>query len=245
MRIIKDGPLIYSNLYIYDVRACGYNILRSIGWDVNGINYEDKNTRVVQIGLLQRDNPTLNIYINKVTSYIMEYYIKTNDLSENDVIIRTKDGIVTNKKIKNIKNTMPIELRNIISKLIITIDRSAYMAICMNGDVVVKGIKNRTIDTSFYDLFKNIDFGTKKSILFGLESIRRVVLSSDKIEWFVKEENDKLIMPLIYDDSVITINKSSLNFIDHNEIDKSFVWKDLIWPFAETLTIHCHSKQII
>lgn len=244
MKINNDCSLVLSSLFCYDFSACAYNILQSIDWDLTNIDFNDKQKRSVQIGLLQRDNPQLSRFINETMLRLVDHYININHIDERKIIVRTKDGCISEEKFKITNDTMPIDLRNIISKMIITLDRKQFLAIHTGGDIEIKGVKNKPKDVTFFNLFRKLDFSSKKSLLLGLEYIRKSIMHSDNVSWFVQlnEEDNTYNVPII-GEGIIKLNRSAINLIDHEEIDKSFVWEEYIWPFAESLLVHCHSKK--
>lgn len=242
MEISKTCSLVLTTLFSYDFSACAYNILKSIGWDLNNINFENKDERNIKIGLLQRDNPRLATFLLDSITNLVNHYFTTNDIREKNLIVRARDGFIIDKTMSIIDNTMPIELRSIISKMIISTDRKKYLAVHNDGIVEVKGIRNRTMDVSFYNLFKNLEFSTKRSLLIGLERMRQTILNSDNILWFTIKDNDNYNVPII-GSGILRVNKSSLQLIDTDEIDKYFLWEEYIWPFARSILIHCNAKN--
>jgi len=241
MQISKDCNLVLSDLYLYDFKSCYYNILKSINWDLTSIEEMDKKTRNIQIGYMQRENTKLANYLTTTTEGLVDFYIKLNNLKDTEIISRQKDGLIITKKLTIQDQTMPIDLREVISKLIISVDRKKFLTITLEGVVEVKGIRNKTINTDFYKLFRNLDFSRKKSVLVGLESIRKNILKSNNILYFTRETDDMYFVP-IKNEGDLKINKSSLSFIDINDIDKNQIWSELIWPFAESLLIHYQSN---
>ena len=238
MEISKNCNLVLTTLFSYDFSACAYNLLKSIGWDLSNINYDNKEERNIQIGLLQRDNPRLaKFLLNSITNLVNHYFV-INDITKDNLVVRARDGFIIKKKMNILDHTMPIDLRSVISKFIISTDRKKYLAIHMNGDVEVKGIKNKTIDVSFYNLFKNLDFSTKRSLLIGLERMRQTILDSENILWFSTKDEKNYNVPII-GSGILKLNKASLHLIDSEEIDKHFLWEEYIWPFARPILIHC------
>jgi len=238
MEISKNCNLVLTTLFSYDFSACAYNLLKSIGWDLSNINYNNKKERNIQIGLLQRDNPRLaKFLLNSITNLVNHYFI-INDITKDNLVVRAKDGFIIKKKMNILDHTMPIDLRSVISKFIISTDRKKYLAIHINGDVEVKGIKNKTVDVSFYNLFKNLDFSTKRSLLIGLERMRQTILTSENILWFSTMNGNDYNVPII-GSGILKLNRSSLHLIDSDEIDKHFLWEEYVWPFARSILIHC------
>jgi len=240
MKISKSCNLIMGNLFFYDFRSCYYNILKNIGWDLSNIEENNKELRNIQLGLLQKDNPKLGRFLNDTASNLVSYYITINNLSEEDIIIIQKDGIITSKKLDKIDVSQPIELRGIISKLILSPDRKKFISIYDSGDIDIKGVSNKTEDTTFYNLFKSLDYSNKKNLIKGIESIRQNILDSKNIYWFIKKTEDDMYMVPIIGEGDLKISKSSLLTIDLNEVDKNIVWESLVWPFCRSILIHCH-----
>lgn len=240
MEIKKNIPFILSDLYEYDFSACAYNILKNVGWDTSNIPFDDKLQRNIQIGLIQRNNQNLSAFMTKTIDQLVDHYLNTNNA---DAIVRAKDGFITNKKLKLLDDTMPLTFRNLISKIIFDINRSYYLAILTNGEVIVKGMRDRPIDVSFYKLFRNLNFTNNKSLLDGLENMRKIIYESDNIKWFTRQIDETTIEIPILNEGILKINKSFLPNVDDAEVDKSFIWDEFIWPFAQAILIHCSSKK--
>ena len=175
MKINDNCNLVLSSLYEYDFAACGYNILKSIGWNLSKIDFNNKEKRNIQIGLLQRDNPSMARFILESTVKLVNHYLKINNIQSSELIVQTRDGFILSRPLKIIDSSMPIDFRSVISKMIISANRKSYLLINTDGKVIVKGIKNRPINSYFYDLFKQLDFSNKTELLLGIERIRRVL----------------------------------------------------------------------
>lgn len=242
MEISNNCDYIIPHLFSYDFRSCSYNILKSIGWDLSGIDYNNKEKRNIQIGLLQRENPFLTRFILNSINNLIDHYMTINNVNSKDIIVRARDGFISKVRLTVIDDTMPIELRNTISKIIISYDRSKYLALHTNGNVEVKGIRNKVLDLSFYKMFRNLNFSTKKGLLIGLERMRQTVLKSTNILWFVREDEPGSYMIPIIGTGLLKLNKSSLHLVDCDEVDKNFVWDEYMWPFARSILIHCHAN---
>ena len=239
MVISNSCNYIIGYLFSFDFSSCSYNILKSIGWDLSNIDSDNKNKRNVQIGLLQRENPRLTEFILNSIDGLVDHYFYINNIKDENIIVRARDGFIITKNLTIIDSSMPIDLRGTFSKMIISYDRTKYLAIHTNGKVEVKGIKNKTFDSSFYILFRNLDFSTKKGLLVGVERIRQAILKSNKIEWFVREDEKNSFLVPIIGSGLLKLNKSSLKLVDCDEIDKYFLWEQYIWPFARSILIHC------
>jgi len=234
----QNVPLILSGLYEYDFASCAYNILRNIGWDLSKIDPNDKEKRNITIGYIQRDNPDIGQYIQLTISNLVDFYIEQNGLVENEVVLRQKDSITTTKPLKIIDKTMEFEFRGVISKLIISTDRKKWLIIYSDGRVVTKGLTKNLYDDSFFMMFRNIDFANRRVLIDNLENMRRHIIQSEKIGWFVMTEEDSFIVPII-GEGFIKFRKSSLCSLTPEDIDRSYLWEEYLWPFVQSIIVHC------
>ena len=237
----SDQPLVLSNVFEYDFSSCFYSILENTGMDMTNIPFDDKLQRNITLGILQKNNPRLAVYLNETTKQLIDFYLKENDIKEDEIVIRLKDGFVSRKKLKVLDKSMTLGFKGVISKFIFSVDKNAWMHIYPDGKVVVKGISNKPKDSSFYDLFSNLDFGNRKRIISGLESIRRTIIDSTNMLWFGWEEDDLLIIP-IKSLGKVKFRKSIWKSIDPDEIDKNHIWEDYIWPFCRSILIHTEER---
>ena len=234
----QNVPLVLSGLYEYDFASCAYNILRNIGWDLNKVDPSDKEQRNIAIGYIQKANPDIGQYIQLTISNLVDFYIEQNALEPNEIILRQKDSITTTKSLKIVDRSMEFEFRGIISKLIISTDRKKWLIIYSDGRVVTKGMTKNLYDDSFYIMFRNIDFANRCELINNLEKMRRHILQSDKISWFVMIEDDAFVVPII-GEGFLRFRKSSLRALTSEDIDKTYLWEEYIWPFVQSIIVHC------
>ena len=122
MNINKNCKLFMRDVYLYDISACHYTIMQNLGFDLSKIDKTNKEKRNTQIGLLMRDNPKLTTILRSTTSSLIDEYLLRNNITEDDLIIRQYDGVITKKPIKEIVNpSMPLELRSIFQVMIISL----------------------------------------------------------------------------------------------------------------------------
>lgn len=239
MWINPNCDLVLSNIYEYDIVACHYHLLKNIGWDMSEIPYDDKITRNIKIGILQKNNPKLINYLLDSTEGVIQYYLDKNKISSNEIVIRVRDGLFLKTQLKDNTSSLPVEFRGMISKFIITLDRRKYLYIKSDGTVKVKGISNRPLDTSFYDLFKTLNFMNKKELIRGIENIRTLINRSNNIKWFTFSNDKSYHIPIIGVGN-IEVSKSGLNYIDDSEVDKKIIWEEYIWPFVQPILLYCN-----
>jgi len=234
----KGFLLINSDVFEYDFSSCAYNILKNSGYDVSTIEKDDKTKRNIQIGYIQRDNPDIARYIQNSIENLVDFYLKENNIKKEDVILRQKDGIFTKKKMTNIDCTMPIDFRGIVLKLIFDVTRKKWLLVYGKNNVVVKGITNRPCDTSFYNMFSSIDFSNKDRCIRQLEYIRRSIYNSKNIRWFSREIEDNQLLIPVKGIGEMKVRQSVLQMIDPEDIEKSFLWEDYVWPFCRSIMIY-------
>jgi len=239
MQISKTCDLIEGDLYFYDFQSCYYNLLRSIQWDISNLP-EEKLNRNIAIGLMAKDNPVLAKFLNDSTIRLIDYYIQTNKVQDSDIIIRQKDGLLLKKKLTDTTSAIPLDLRGMVLRLILNLKRTAYLAIYQDGVVSIKGLSNKTVDISFFEMFKNLSFSNKKDLIRGINSIRKKILNGDNPLWYTKKEGeDSYSIPILGLGSVSLSKFVILNMIDIKEIDRITIWNNLVWPFAQTILIYC------
>jgi hypothetical protein len=239
--INKECSLILSDLYEYDFAACAYNVLKNIGWDLSGVNKRNKIQRNIQIGLIQRDNPDIAQYLQYTIDNLIDLYLRENHIKDHEIILRQKDGVVLTKPLKFTNFTMKLEFRGIISKLIFSTDRRKWLKIHQSGDVVVKGLGKELYDASFYQLFRELNYANRSMLIQGVENIRRRILSSESISWFMLKDDDCFLVPIL-DAGLIKVRKSTIKSVDCNDVDKDYLWNTYVWPFAQAILVFCTSR---
>lgn len=232
-------PLVLSNCFEYDFSSCFYSILKGIGWDLSQIDALDKKSRNMQIGYIQRENPRVAEYLQGTVTRLIDHYLRENGVDETEVILRQKDGITLTRRLAHNNTTMTLELRGIISKLIIDVTRRRWLIIYADGTVVVKGITRKVKNMDFFNMFRGLDYSNKASLVSGLERIRQKIFSTPDISWFLQEEDDGAFSVPITGVGFITISRSSVSSISPGDIDRQFLWEEYIWPFGESILIHC------
>lgn len=234
--ISKTCNLVLSDLYSYDAVACSYNILKSVGWDLRDIDATNKERRNIQIGKMQVGNPVFSKLMIEQIDFLVDYNLKINNVKENEIITIQRDGVILTRPLK--QTSTNFSLRSIISKMILSIDRKSYLLIHSDGMVEVKGVRDKPINISFYNMFSNLNFYDKKLLLRSINFMRNSILNSNTNSWFAIEDGDSVSISLI-GIGKIKLSKSSLSVIKSNEIDKIFIWEDYVWPFIQPLLLYC------
>jgi len=238
MQINKTCDLVLTDVFEYDIQSCHYNLLTNIGWDLSQIPKDDKKERNIAIGKAQIGNPRLAKYLLEQTIGIVQYYVDKNHVKEEDIVVRLRDGIFLKIKLKDNTSSLPIDFKDVYSKMIITMDRKMFLLIGSKGIVKVKGVANKPLDISFYELFRNLNFSSKKALTQQLEFIRQKILTSKNINWFVFTRGDDYVVP-IKGVGEIKVSKSGVGYLDDDEIDKGIIWEEYVWPFVQPILLYC------
>ena len=191
----------------------------------------NKNSSLMLTNLYYYDLVTEDSKLN--VKKIIKTHLKKNNISGQDLIVLQNDGLILKKKITENKF---IKYRYSILRFISTVERNKFLIIKDDNEVVVKGIQDKPVDISFYDLFRNIDFSGPKSIIEGIENLRSVIYRSKKIDWFSRKDEQEMYM-IPTKQGIIRLNSSSLDLIDPEDIDKSQMWENYIWPFCRSILL--------
>jgi len=237
MEINQSIPLILKEVYLYDIEACHYTIMKKLGMDLTGIDRENKKERNIEIGKRMRDNPRLTSTLRTTTASIIDEYILKNRIEENQIVIRQYDGIITTKmlRITDIQH-VPLDLRTRFLTFIISIDRKTYIANDSNNDVTIKGVPFRYpyIDKIFEKICK-INFTNKSRIFIHLQKIKDDFLNSNNPYLFgIPSTKGYNIYLKGY--GQIEVTQSTLKIMDPDDIDKQRYFKFYIEPFTKSIT---------
>lgn len=233
--------LINFNLYEYDFSSCAYNILKNIGWDVSDIPEDNKKIRNIKIGLLQKENPKIAKYLRHTTLDLINFYLRQNNISEEDVILRQFDGLILSSPLDLTDISMPIEFKGAISSLIFSPNFKSWLLIRNSNDVEAKGLTDKPIDTSFFNIFSKIEFHNKSTLANSINNIRLYILNNENKQMFVFLRNNNLYVP-IKNYGLIKINKSAISSIKEEDIDKEYIWESYVYPFVHSIKLSFFGK---
>lgn len=241
--MFNENHFIYSDLYEYDFEACVYNILNNLGYDLSNINFHDKEQRNISIGLLQKDNPRLKYVLAKSMKNLIKLYIKENNISEDSIVWKQKDGFIIDKPLVVNNTTMTISFKNHVSKLIKTIDKTKILILYKDDSIAVKGMIQKPLDISFYKLLFNLDFSHRKKLLEGCEVIKNKFLDGTNIKWYVRLSKDGTYTIPMKGDVLLKINESSLWSVDINDVDKQIIFDNYIYPFFQVFLLTFNERK--
>lgn len=238
MKISQNCNLLLSDLFLYDFRSCYYNLLRNIGYTLP-INIQDKIKRNIEIGIMQKDNPRLSSYLLSSSESLVNLYLGYNNIKDDDIIVLSRDGVILKYKLQYIDITNNFSFRKLINKLIITVDRKKYLSIDYRGEVTIKGFSNKSVNSSYYNLFSNLDFNSKKQIVTGCKYIRETIFTpkEENLLWYCRDNDNGTYSIPIKNKGVININKSSVRSIDIEDIDENQLW-ETIWEIVYSILLN-------
>lgn len=238
MNINKKCKLFLRDVYSYDISACHYNVLKNMNYDMSNIDKNNKLKRNIQIGKLMRDNPKLTSIIRSTTESLIDEYILRNNILDDDIIIRQYDGFITTKLLKETTSQyLPIDLKEIFSVFIISIDRNMFIA--TDGiNYSIKGISNRyeKID-EIYKKILRINYVNKSSVFLELQKIKDYILNSnDSFLYCIPTEENKFNI-ILKQYGQFEVSDSMVKILDTNDIDKEKYFDLYIRPFTESITV--------
>lgn len=235
MDINKNCKLFLRGVYLYDISSCHYVILEKLGFDISNIDKDNKEKRNTQIGLAIRDNPRLGTMLRNITTSTVDEYLKENNISEDDIILRQYDGILITKRLAITKGHIPLDLQKFFDIFIISIDRSCYLGFTYDS-VTIKGISSRyqRMDEIYRKLSK-INYNSKESVFKGLQEIKKLIFNTDDIMLFCIESDEDKYSVLLKQYGEIEVSKSTAKLLDMNEIDRQKYFDFYLKPFTMSI----------
>ncbi len=235
---INSQKFFLTDIYSYDISMCHYNILKSFGYDLSKIDKDDKLKRNIQIGKLMGQNKIISNILRETTNNMISEYIKRNELKNNNIILKQYDGFLSNKLLKNKDFYLPLELRNVFSKMIISIDKNKFIALTNKNELIIKGIANTYEKLNeIYRKLLEINYISKTEIFKGIENIKEFIYKNNDISLFCIPYDDLHYRMFFYEYGEIKINKNSINLIDSNDIEKSKYLDIYLYDFIKGLVI--------
>lgn len=234
MQISKTCPLVISDLYFYDFVSAYPTILKRLDWNLSGVDLNNKTERNIYIGNLQKGNKNLSSFFQTQVDTLLDYYLGVNNISSDNVILRQKDGFITNVPLRDNSSLMMLDKRFDISHAIISRDRRKIL-IATDDFVEVKGVSNyyKSLDM-VYNEFRNLSFYSKSSLFSQMDKIKRMVFSvNEKRFYMVPRKDGYLINTHI---GLLTIKNDSLFSL--RDIEHSPYYEKFFREFIESLFLH-------
>jgi len=238
MKINPNLKLVLKDLYLYDIEACHYNIVKKMGLDVSNLDENDKLDRNIEIGKMMRKNPRLTSVIRNTTRSIIDEYIRRNDIKDDEIVIRQYDGMILTRGLQETNvGQLPLNRRRFYQVFIASIDRSKYISLDSAEKTSIKGIPFRYphIDAVYQKICK-LNFGKKGAIFRGLQNIKDAFLNSNDSKLFgVPLKNGKFnIFLKRYGE--MQVSEQTLKIMDTDDIDKKRYFDFYIIPFTKSIT---------
>jgi len=237
MKINPNLKLIMKDLYLYDIEACHYNIMKHLNMDMSELDENDKEGRNIQIGKMMRKNPRLTSILRSTTKSTIDEYIRRNNVQDDEIVIRQYDGLILTRGLQETQiGQIPLNRRRFYEVFISSIDRKKYISIDSSKKVSIKGVPFRYphIDR-VYEAICKLNFAKKGAIFRGLQYIKDNFLNSNDTKLFgVPLKNGKFnIFLKRYGEMQVT--EQTLKIMDPDDVDKQRYFDFYIIPFTKSI----------
>lgn len=214
--------------------------MQNLGLDMTGIEVEDKLKRNIQIGKLMRRNPKLTSLLRNTTKSIIDEYIRVNDVTEDDLILRQYDGILLHKKrlrITDLKG-IPLNIRKHFMIFISSIDRKKYIALDSEMKTTVKGVPFKYDEMNkMYEAICKINYTNKESIFRHLQRIKDHIMTTQNAKLFGIPVSDQKYNIFLKGYGQVEVTKATLKIMDPDEIDRERYFNFYIVPFTKSIVV--------
>ena len=220
-------------MFYYDVVSAFPTILQQQHYNFDGIDLSNKEERNIFIGKQQRDNKNLSSFLNNSVSSIVDYYLTVNEVDEDEIIFRQKDGFILTRKLLVNNQFIEMKLRKIITMMIISPDRSKMIYFDDLGDLEVKGVRYyypRLND--IYSMIYSINFYDKKMMFQQLQYLKNRVIYNDDIMFYGIKKDEKTY---IFVTKTGTITVHDIDFVDPDTIDRQKYFDFYFKPFIDSI----------
>jgi len=240
MQINKNKKLILSDVYLYDIESCHYSIMQNLGLDMTGIERDNKTERNIQIGKMMRKNPKLTSLLRNTTNSIIDEYMRVNEITDDDILIRQYDGVLLHKKLLRITDLkgIPLNIRKHLIIFISSIDRKKYIALDSENKTSIKGVpyKYKELNT-IYEKICKINFTNKETLFRNLQRIKDHMMTTTNIKLFgIPQANDKYNI-FLKGYGQVEVTKSTLKIMDPDDIDRDTYFNFYIAPFTKSIVV--------
>ena len=231
----------YRAVYSYDIPACHYNILKNSGFDISHLPENDKFERNRLIGLMMKNDPKLTKFLRSTTKEIIDYYIESNAISKDELLLVQYDGFYTTKKLtlKHKKEHLAhLAQRDFYDVFLFSICRRMYIAKTSDGRLLVKGVPNKYPQLEkLYTILLSLNFMSKKSISSGLNFLKNYLLTCQDKEFFlIPVETPKNSFRFYMKEfGEMVISKKALKMVSIDEIEKQLYFHIYLEPFFKAI----------
>ena len=237
MQLNPNLPLVMRDVRIYDIEACHYTILKNRGFDLSHIDMNDKLGRNIKFGQMMRDNPRLTSLLRNTTESIINDYITTNRIKDNEIVIRQYDGLILTKKldITNIGH-VPLEMRQVLNIMICSIKRNSYISIDSEENLKIKGVAHRY--DAMNEVYRQLCLTQDVTAIARFERLQKIkddFFSSDDSKLFGIPNRNKKFNVFLLGYGELEVSESTLKIMDTEDIDKEKYFKFYIEPFTKSI----------
>lgn len=232
MPINQTCSLVLRDLYLYDIVSCYPTILSNMHYDFDGVDLKNKEERNIAIGKAQIGNKNLSSFLIESANNLVAFYLKENDITEDQIIVTQRDGFILTRLLKNTDEFINMDLREFIDFLIITPDREKFLYVSQ-GKLSVKGVSHKYSKLDqIYNLIMNLNFYNKKVLFQQMERIKKMVLESDEKKLFMIPNGDKFLI-ITKKLGNLEVDNESVFQIQH--IDKQRYYDHYFREFLESI----------
>ena len=239
MKINENAKLVLRDVYLYDIESCHYTIMEKYGWDLTGIEKDDKLERNIQIGKLMRKNPRLTSFLRNTTRSVIDEYMRANNLTESDLLLRQYDGIITKKTLRITDlGGIPFNVRKHFQIFISSINRNWYIALNSNLKTEIKGVPYRYDEMDkIYEKICKINYLNKESIFRNLQLIKNYIITNEDPKLFAIPTANNTYNIFLKTYGQIEVSKSTLKIMDPDDIDRDKYFDFYISPFTKSIVV--------
>jgi len=227
--------LILRDLYYYDIVSAFPTILNNQNFDFGNVDLNNKMERNLFIGKKQIGNKNLSGFLNDSVNDLTDFYLQYNEIDDEDVIFRQKDGFILTKLLTNNNAFIEMKLRHMLQLLIIDVDREKMIYFDEDGNLSVKGVRHyyKQLDT-IYKKFYDINFYDKNILCIQLQNIKDACLNNKDISFYGIDEDDDGRMLFMYKNGK-TICTKDIEFIEPEKIDRQKYFNVYFKPFLDSI----------
>lgn len=240
MKINENSRLLVKNVYVYDIESCHYNIMKSLGLNLDGIDPTNKLERNIAIGKRMQKNPSLTKLLRQTTEKIINEYIRVNDVRDSEILLRQYDGIILNRtlRITDLKG-IPLNIRKHFIIFISSIDRRKYIAMNNCHEVTIKGMSHRydEMDSIYKRICSIVDYANKESIFRNLQKLKDYIMTTDNIDLFAIPSKSNKFNVYLKEYGQLEVSKQVLKIMDTSDIDRKKYFDFYIAPFTKSIVV--------
>jgi hypothetical protein len=238
--INQECKLYISNVFLHDISACHYTILERFGFDLSKLDREDKKQRNIQIGLWIRDNKELGKFLRNITISTIDEYILLNEISEENIIVRQYDGLITSQFLRETENYIPLPQRVRYDFILLSFDRKKYIAYSAGKDeLAIKGVPYRypEMDKIYKILAKQLTNPKPDTLFQRMREIHdRIMESKSPLLFCIPTTEDKFNV-FLKGYGEVEISKTTTKLLDTNDIERIRYFDHYMWPFIESVIV--------